>query len=54
VSEIRSFWRNVMTFDAEVAEMASALRGFSYVSSGGKNLRCARFSSLSMRENFKK
>jgi hypothetical protein len=30
------FWLTAMTFEAEVAENATALRGSSYVSSGGK------------------
>jgi hypothetical protein len=36
VSEIRSFWRNAMTFEVGVAEMPLRLRSSSYVLSGGK------------------
>ena len=61
VSEIRSFWRDAMTFEVEVAEMPLYYVASSYVSSGGKiswiqtwsmrysrfrSVRCARFSSL--------
>jgi hypothetical protein len=36
VSEIRSFWRNAMTFEAGVAEMPLRLRSSSYVFHSGK------------------
>jgi hypothetical protein len=38
VSEIRSFWRNAMTFEVGVAEMPLRLRSSSYVLSGGRLL----------------
>jgi hypothetical protein len=34
VSEIRSFWRNAMTFEVGVAEMPLCLRSSSYILSG--------------------
>ena len=36
VSEIRSFWRNAMTFEVGVAEMPLRLRSSSYILSGAK------------------
>jgi hypothetical protein len=38
VSEIRSFWRNAMTFEVDVAEMPLRLRNSSYVLSVASSL----------------
>jgi hypothetical protein len=37
VSEIRSFWRNAVTFEVDVAEMPLRLRSSSYVFSQWQN-----------------
>jgi hypothetical protein len=50
VSEIRSFWRNVMTFDAEVAEMPLRYVVFLTFLRAAKPQMCSPFIVVDERE----